>query len=78
MGRTIVKALLDWLLGAVGRAFSEWRDDWAREELGAARQREGDLSHELERTARAAEAGSDPALLDPERMRDDRYNRDHR
>jgi len=55
----------------------ELRDERTHKELGASKQREGDLRDELGRITRASKAGSDPGLLDPERMLVDPNNRDN-
>jgi plasmid stabilization system protein ParE len=70
--------LFDFIASLFARLIGDWRRDHALEAKGAADQRERDIADELERLARAAEAGDDPRLLDPGGLRDDPLNRDNR
>jgi hypothetical protein len=74
---TFGEAVMNSLLKAFTGWLSDIRNEQAREELGASKQREVDINAELDRITRAAEAGSDPANASPDGLRDDPNNRDN-
>ena len=77
LAATFGKVFVDSLLKSFTGAISDWQNAKAREELGATKQREVDLNAELDRITKAAEAGVDPSLDDPDGLRHDANNRDN-
>ncbi len=66
---------------AILKAFTGWlyelRVEQTRQDLGASQQREVDINAEMERITKAAAAGGDPKLSDPNGVRLDPNNRDN-
>lgn len=64
------------LAAFLARFIADFRRDTALKRLGAANQREEDLTDELDRTAGARDAMADSGLGAADGMRDDPANRD--